>query len=287
MYFCTQNWGEVKKIQSKIINQSLYSLDMLTLEFIIPHSDVQRLMTMYSMRINFTQWESKKLSVCRYNYSVECENENSFYIGFSPNWKKSEHGFVSGRVEFNPSKLADDLTFISSYQELLSYVPFGFAKPVKFDLAIDIPVARDKIHLIKDKRTYEEYSNSNSDRTQYLGKRNSHGRVKVYNKALEQKIDIDLTRIELTIDYDKRSIDEIKKILPSLYLLDSFQFPLGIVGTDKVILVAILSDLSLMRELGRKKQDKIKAYLADMQLNLTLDIDKYNKVLENIQGYIK
>ena len=259
---------------------------MLTIKFILTTSDAQYLMDKYSMSSNITQWQSSKLSTCRYNYSIECHHNNSFYIGFVPNWKREEHGFVNGRIEFNPNKLDDDSIFDSMYHEIVSLVPSGFLQPVKFDLAIDIPVSRSKVYLIKDKRTYEEYSNSNSDRTQYLGKRNAHGRVKVYNKALEQKLDIDLTRIELTIDYDKCSINEVKKILPKLYLLDSFQFPLDIAGTDKVILIAILSDLSLMNELGRKKRDKIKSYLLDMQLNLSLDIDKYNRVIEIIQEYI-
>jgi hypothetical protein len=104
---------------------------------------------------------------------------------------------------------------------------------------------------------------------------------------MELGLDMDLTRIELTVDYEQRSVNEIKKILPSLYVLDSFQFPIDMTGTDKVIMTAVLNDLSLLKELGRKKADKIKAYLTDMQLNLNLDIDKYNQVLDTIRTYLK
>lgn len=273
---------------SKLLNKSLYTLDKLIIEFCISKEDVQNLMNLYSYRVNFHQWESKKLPTCRYNYSIEVYDNNSFYIGFSPNWRKEEYNMVWGRVEFNPAKLIDDLQFISIYQELLSYIPTKLMMPIRFDLAIDIPISRDKVYLIKDKRLYEEYSNSCVDKTQYLGKRNSHGRVKVYNKALELKLDdVDLTRVEITVDYSKRGVDEIKKILPNLYLLDSFQLPLGINGTDKVLLIAILGDISLLKELPHTKKAKIKAYLQDMQLNLTLDINKYNIILDTIQQYIK
>ena len=70
---------------------------------------------------------------------------------------------------------------------LLSLIPKSLLKPVRFDLAIDLPVARDKVYLIKDKRVYEEYSYSAINKTQHLGVRNNYGRVKVYNKALEQQ----------------------------------------------------------------------------------------------------
>lgn len=277
----------MKNTRDKILTNSLYSLDKLTVEFEMSKADVQSLMNKYSMKVNFTQWESKKLSVCRYNYSIELDDGNSFYIGFCPNWLKHDPYIDAGRVEFNPSKVGDDLVFQGLYGEILSMVGSCLIKPVKFDLAIDLPVARSKVYLLKDKRTYEEYSNSESDKTQYLGKRNTHGRVKLYNKALEQKIDMDLTRLEITIDYGSRSITDVNSLMPKMYVMDSFQYPIDMPGTDKVIMVAILQDLSLLRELGRKKAEKIKAYLADMQLNLSLDTEKYNQVLDTIQTYLK
>lgn len=277
----------MKKIKSnKILTETLYSLDKLILEFEIRKEDVQRLMDLYSVKSNVEQWISNKLSVCRYNYRVLLEGGESFYIGFCPNWRKRNPHVDSGRIEFNPSKVCYDLEFISVYKQLLSLIPKTLIRPVRFDLAIDLPVARDKVYLIKDKRLYEECSYSAINKTQYLGVRNSHGRVKVYNKALEQKLDIDLTRIEITIDYDKSTIEEVKKILPSLYILDNYQFSVDIDGTDKVILIAVMSDMSLLNELGRYKREKIKSYLEYAEFNLTLDCVKYNTVLQQIQEFI-
>lgn len=278
----------MKNAKEKLLTENLYSLDKLTVEFEMRKEDVQALMNKYSVRVDVEkQWDSKKLSMCRYNYTFALEDGNSFYIGFCPNWRKHDPYIDAGRIEFNPSKVGEDLVFLSLYGEILSKVGMCLIKPVKFDLAIDMPVAREKVYMLKDNRTYEEYSNSDSDKTQYLGKRNTHGRIKLYNKALEQKIDMDLTRLEITVDYDTRSLSDVNSLIPKMYLLDSFQFPIDMPGTDKVIMVAILQDMSLLRELGRKKAEKIKAYLADMQLNLSLNVDKYNHVLDTIQTYLK
>lgn len=261
-------------------------MDKLIIEFEIRKEDAQRLMDLYSIKTNVEQWLSNKVSVCRYNYRVLLNDDNSFYIGFCPNWKKRNPYIDTGRIEFNPSKVCFDLEFISVYRQLLSLIPKTLLKPVRFDLAIDLPIARDKVYLLKDRRLYEEYSYSAINKTQYLGVRNSHGRVKVYNKALEQQLDIDLTRIEITIDYDKSTIEEIKKILPKLYILDSYQFSVDIDGTDKVILIAVMNDISLLNELGRYKRKKIKSYLEYVKYNLTLDYVKYNTVLQQVQELV-
>jgi hypothetical protein len=248
---------------------------------------VQHLMTKYSIMSNVVQWESRGLSVCRYNYKFELSEGNSFWIGFCPNWKKHEPYIDTGRVEFNPSKVGFDTDFELIYNDLLNGIPHGLIKPIKFDLAIDIPVARHKVHLIKDNRLYEEISRSLSDRTQYLGPRNEHGRVKLYSKALEQKLDIDLTRLEITMSYKDCSFQELQRLIPNMYILDSYQFSLGMSGTDSVLMVAILNDFDLLQKLGRTKREKIKAYLADMQLSLKVDIQKYNQILDQIRLYLK
>ena len=111
--------------------------------------------------------------------------------------------------------------------------------------------------------------------------------VKVYNKALEQKLDIDLTRIEITIDWDKSTYGEVEKILPRLYILDNFQFSVNITGTDKVILVAVMNDMALLNELGRTKREKIKSYLREIEYNLTLEYEKYNNILQQIRKIIE
>lgn len=261
-------------------------MDKLTLQFIMRNADAQSLMDKFSYETTINSQISNKKTGCHYNYYVDLECGNSFWIGFEANWKKKETGICFGRVEFNPAKVADSLIFQSIFGYVLRSCGSGMLTPVRFDLAIDMPVPRDKVCLIKDKRMYSEYRNSASDRTQYLGPRNAHGFVKLYNKALELKLDgIDLTRLELTIDYGNRSFDEVQRLIPTMYILDSYQFPLGISGTEKVIVTAILNDISLLNELGRKMGKKIKAYLSDMLMGLVLDVNKYNHVLDYIDTF--
>lgn len=274
-------------MNEKILTNCLYSLDKLTVEFEMLTEVAQTLMDSYSLRSNVDSWVTGKLSVCRYNYRVNCSDDNSFWIGFQPNWKKGNKYITVGRVEFNPSKLGSDMEFLRFYSQILSRCNHLLIKPIKFDLAIDLPVSREKVYLLKDKRTYEEYSNSFSDRTQYLGPRNSHGRVKLYNKSLESKLNIPLTRLELTIDYAMSSLSDVQCIIPNLYILDSFQFDIDVTGTDKVILIAVLQDISLLNELSRRKQQKIKAYLDSMQLKLELKSSSYQCILNDIKPYLK
>jgi hypothetical protein len=290
----------------KVLKNSLYSLDKLTMEFAMKQNDMQKLMEKLQNKTNVTAWTSFKMPVCRYNYSINVtesidkmsfengsekhikQTKESFWIGIEPNWKNFDSEIKYGRIEFNPSKIDEYLEF----QEIYGYIKSNVAKyclnPIKYDIAIDMPVSRDKVYLIKDNRTYEEYANSKTDKTQYLGKRNSHGRIKLYNKALELKLDnIDLTRLECTIEYKERSREEFERLLPTLYILDNYQIPIECTGTDKVLLIACLGDMSLKNELGRKKKEKIESYLKNMTLSINVDIEKYNSVLEFIESYRK
>jgi hypothetical protein len=297
--------GGVNLSFEKILKNSLYSLDKLTLEFAMKTNDMQRLMDKLQNRTNITSWTSFKMAVCRYNYSISLtdetvtetfngkeihvkESNNSFWIGLEPNWKGFDSNIKYGRLEFNPCKVGEYLEFQELFYFIYANVAVNCLTPVKFDVAIDIPVSRDKVYLIKDSRTYEEYANSKTDRTQYLGKRNSHGRIKLYNKALELKLEgLDLTRVECTIDFKNRSREEFERLLPTMYILDSYQIPIECNGTDKVILIACLQDMNLKNELGRKKKEKIESYLDNMNLSLKVESEKYNDILVSIEKYRK
>lgn len=250
-------------------------------------SDAQIIMDKLAMMVNVNSSVKNKRSVCRYNYYVDIDDNNSFWIGFDPNWLKFNSEVKYGRIEFNPAKVSELLEFQSMYGMIRSFVARNLIYPVRFDLAIDMPVSREKVHLIKDHRLYEEYSLSALNRTQYLGRRNTHGRVKVYNKALELKLqNIDLTRVELTIDYQSRSYAEVNSLIPKMYILDSFQFPMGVNGSDKLILMSVMSDMALIKELAQVKRKKIEGYLKHTLLSLELDIKKYNYVLDYINTFI-
>lgn len=263
-----------------------YSLDKLVLEFVIRTEDAQLIMDRLEREPNAAYRQSKKMAVCFHNFYIDLPDDNSFYVGFEPNWIGYDKYSKTGRLEFNPSKVGK----YKEFQEVLKWVVLHSGtnvSPIRFDLAIDIPIARERMYLMKDQRTYKEYSNSKSDRTQSLGKHNSHGAVKLYNKALERGLKgVDLTRLELTIDYKSRALEGLKSIVPKIYLLDDYQMPVGLNGTDKVLLIAILNEPELVNELPHTKKKKIKAYLADMLLEYEINELHYNTILQQIDDYV-
>ena len=66
--------------------------------------------------------------------------------------------------------------------------------------------------------------------TEYLGVRSSHGQVKLYNKALERGLESDLTRLEITVDYERCSWGEFQRLFP-VVLDNGSQLPDDLTGT--------------------------------------------------------
>lgn len=100
------------------------------------------------------------------------------------------------RLDFNPNKVdcqeLEDIIFHCRLWAKRSVL-------VRWDLAIDFPAPRRDFILVRTdrrKRGLEEVSDDNF--TEYLGRRNSPGRYKLYNKSVESGLDYPLTRSELT-----------------------------------------------------------------------------------------
>ncbi|SCK04753.1 Replication initiation factor [uncultured Clostridium sp.] len=274
------------KKKEKIFNDNIYSLDMLRINFMISVDDVQTYLNSVQLDIRFRYREMFGVSAYRHNFTVECDNGHTFWIGMCVNSEKNTSRFRTCTIEFNPCKVGEELTLISNYLKLLS---LSKVSPVvkRFDLAIDIPVDRDRCYLIKDKRTYQEYKNSNLDLTQYLGHRSSGGFVKLYNKAKELGLsDYGLTRLELTIDYEFKSYSMACAYMPTVYVFDDFQLNVDITGTDKVLLIACLGDMTLLDELSRKKKEKIRSIIDTHALTLTLNQSSYENILSQIEEWV-
>lgn len=272
--------------KEKYLKDAIYGLDKLTIEFMLRIDDAQLIMDRLEYEPSCKPVKSNRRSACYHGFHYDLPDNNSFYIGFEPNWLPFDKHAKTGRIEFNPAKVSE----YKEFQQVLTWIAIRAGsniKAVRFDLSIDIPVSRDRVYLLKDKRTYQEYSNSTIDRTQYLGKRNSHGFIKVYNKALELKLEnMDLTRIELTISNDTRSLEDVKSILPTIYILDDLQYSMDLTDTDSVLLRAVLRDMEELQRLSRRKREKIEAYLACMLLDLSINEIRYNSILHQIDDYV-
>lgn len=204
------------------LHGALYSIDNLRFRLSASPSKMQEIMdaldrydggtddlTTYSQgkRIGGYRW----LWQWRYDaHGGKAGEKTSVVVGY---------GFVKGNgatdegagfIEFNPNKVAD------KGFELLHYLDMLEVRHVlvKYDLAIDYPVKRDKLRMIKDGRKYGcEISDS---MTEYLGQRNKPGRVKLYDKAAERGIVGCLSRVELTCD-GSWSVEQVMAHLPKVY----------------------------------------------------------------------
>lgn len=254
---------------------------MLRIEYELLNKDIQYLMSCYSIDSNVLSWTSQIIAQCRYQYSIKIENENSFWFGVQPNWLPVNNTSTICVLRFNPAKCFKS----SALKRLLNFLnENNISKKYKqFDCAIDVNIERSRCFLIKDNRMYEEYSRSCSNRTQYLGQRNSHGRVKLYNKAIEQQIkNIDKTRLELTIDIEKSHVNDVKKIFPKVLIFNDLQLDVNMTGTDLVLCLACLDDASRLQFLSRRKKEKIEQMLATSTQFLKFDTVQYSQVLNSI-----
>lgn len=274
------------KKKERIFDNNIYSLDMLRINFYISVDDVQLYLDSVQYDIRFTYREMFGVSAYRHNFTIECDNGHTFWVGFCVNSEKNTNRFRTCTIEFNPCKVGCELLLVNTYMKLRSLSKV--APMVKrFDLAIDIPVDRDRCYLIKDKRTYQEYRNSNTDLTQYLGHRSSGGFVKLYNKAKELGLgEYGLTRFELTIDWEFSRYAMASAFMPTVYVFDDWQLDVDIKDTDKVLLLACLSNMEYIDMLGRDKKKKIRDIIGSHALTLTLDESEYNNILSQINDWV-
>ena len=130
-------------------------------------------------------------------------------------------------------------------------------------MAIDIPVDRSRCFLVKDRRLYIERRHG-VEYTQYLGSKSaSVGRVKLYNKTAEAKLDYPLTRLELTLD---PRIPYEKINFPTMYYLKStctVTNNIKMTDTERFILNALLQGYGTLNELGRKTRAKMEILMAN------------------------
>lgn len=102
---------------------------------------------------------------------------------------------TKGFYEFNPNKLGEVKEFYG-IRRTLDEAGAKFST-ARFDMAFDLPGERALYQLVKDRRKYE-YHNGGAV-SEYLGRRNHIGRVKLYDKTAESDLARGLTRLEITV----------------------------------------------------------------------------------------
>ena len=154
----------------------------------------------------------------------------------------------------------------------------------RYDLAVDIPIERQSVYLVKDARAYYERRHGR-EITQSLGPRSAHGRVKLYNKQIEAKLASPLTRLELTLD-PAIPYGEIR--FPSVYYLDDMQMhmdELRATETERFILNAILAGYGSTKQLGRKTRAKIELMLSGYVEYVKISEREHRQILDGLREY--
>lgn len=240
--------------------------------------------------IDYVEWVSYRIGSYRYQYTVTCENGCSFWFGIGFNAPDSPFPETCNkwRIEFNPNKVFREYLLLKT---LLSFIRLSKDVMIKrFDLAVDYSVNRSSCFLVKDGRTYSEYMNSFEDRTQSIGQHSHHGYVKLYNKQLESKLPVPLTRLELTMNFLKSNYPEFERIFPKVYVVESFQMKLddhNLTDTDKFILFTCLENPSSVKLLGRKKRKKIESIMSEYSRFLKVNRKDYMSILNQIPQFVK
>lgn len=238
-----------------------YSVDNVRLKFSVNRSSYNLICDYFSRpsRIDVTHYESLRDFHYRDLYTIKYVDGESFTIGLSLNGHSSEQ-MSTCFVDFNPNKVCCNTSFWDDLQ-FLRYAVNVFTL-LRVDVSIDLPFDRSRVFLRKDNRVYGLKQYSNSNKTEYLGVRNNVGRVKLYNKQSESKLDFPLTRVEVTID----SLDSWIKSVPTLFVLDDRQQTISTLNDTDFVLLTLLNDkfvtdssdaVSLFNMLGRKKREKL------------------------------
>ena len=265
---------DLEKFYNKYVEKDniIYSIDMIRLKTYISYSKFTEIEFRFAtcwqkyLKKNFN---SSQLKNFFYNYVVEIEEGVSFWFGFLHNTEKRNITFKTGynannqdvynlTIEFNPNKLKNN--------EILMYILSlsGDWAIKSYDLAIDLKVNILDLLYDMNGRNVEKIDNRGLDnKTIYIGK--GDGRVKIYNKKNESKLNIreDLTRIEISREVEDFEVRKMKiwqydGNFPIIYMNNyMFSFSDYKDKTLLAILYAVQNGFPL-RDLSRAYRKKIK-----------------------------
>jgi len=273
-----------------LFDNLIFSIDNVVLDFSITSLELQDLfefninMMSNSSKIFVRSWEGHGAGSFRKQCVFQLDDERSFWLG---------QGLIGNgtlldryRLDFNPNKLADDPNLRSIREFLVRNSRPILCRVTRFDLAIDIPVERDRCFLVKDRRMYIERRHG-QEFTQYLGAKSSKvGRVKLYNKQIEAGLDYPLTRLELTLDPSK-TFEEIS--FPLVYCIDAHSLArsgMKVTDTDRFILNALLQGYGTLNDLGRKTRAKMRNMLDSCVRKVEITPEGYAAILQKVRNYI-
>lgn len=200
----------------KDIKGQIYSCDMVRLKgYLADNDECEVAFERYfndPLRFDVSDVITRlSLGTFKYLWIIQCKHTSITVLHHFNSYTSSSDDNRMTVLEFNPNKLElDDFRQIDRIISNLVEIEI-----VRCDLAVDIPISRQYVHLIKDNRTYEYQDHNKNGITEYLGTRNSTNYVKVYDKTRESSLDEAITRVEFTCE---PNIYEFRKHIPSVLI---------------------------------------------------------------------
>lgn len=270
-----------------------YSCDMLRIQGLVAdNEECQRDFERYfndptNMRVSDTMISTAK-GKYKNMWNIACK-KTSITVLHCFNGFGDKEDYKRVILEFNPNKLEYD-DFVEVQKIVLNLVEL---KVVRCDIAVDIPIERSFVTLVKDQRNYRYEDHNDNGITEYLGQRNNTNFVKVYDKQRESKTPNALTRIELTCE---ASVLEYQKHFPKI-LIQHEQIALETMNYDKLtasnkVLVEALKTLDvhdrekILRKLGRRIKQKISPYVLADTYELSVDYHCIGKVIDWVSNCV-
>lgn len=230
------------------------------------------------------KWNGFRRGQFHEQYSVQLEDGVSFWVGIG--LRAAQVRWKWCRIEFNPNKVAKYEEFQDIMSMLIANTRFADRTIKRYDLAVGIPVCRDKCFLVKDNRIHSERRHG-QEWTEYLGAKSSAvGRVKLYNKQVESKLPRPLTRLELTLN-PATPYEKVK--FPTVYYIDDMQMvfdEIKATDTQRFILNAILQGYGSLNDLGRKMREAIKNLMSKYVHRIEISQQDFNAVQTQLFSFL-
>lgn len=288
-------------------NNYIYSCDSIRLEFQLkPYSDLMISISQYLLSLCDEYYISFKTFSYKYCFNFLLSDDISFTVLVGLNtFGKLKSCFV---VDFNPNKcmhfdifknIISQLFYICKNFKFHDCITNVFIK--RYDIAVDVPCERRNLSVVwtgKSKKRHEIVQTTVDDKTEYFGKRNSVGRIKIYNKSLEdiQKqskekkelyrsgVGERLTRIEVT----HNTLDSmvLYSAFPCAFTRYDINFlPDCLNATDYILVNACRHNDDYLYHLKsmRVKWHKLKKYIVSEPIQY--DIDCISDILFQVSCY--
>lgn len=270
-------------------NEIIYSVDMVRYKLVFFYGGAVELgkYLMSNTKIKCEQHICTSFMRFHDLFVVELDENITFSLGIGWNYT-GKCDYSLGFIEFNPNKCCN-YEFFENFFAMLK-IRCKTITISRWDMAVDIPVNRNRVKLHKDNRKYERQEHGAV--TEYLGTRNESGRFKLYDKKSESKLAYDLTRAELTVK-GYLCFADLQRLFPKIdFFKEQYEMDmlLKLSQNDLVLLKLLLAspDFDMyFNQLSRRKRERLEPYLFDTEKTLILSRKCYNHCIDFVHSFEK